>query len=192
MRTIRVDEPESDRPWLWLATGAVIGLTAGVLLSRRLEGRTLSARALVGRGRRLAGLAAAQFGPLMDAALAMKEAWDQRDAPEDEFEEEFEAATEPDLGPDAESDLEAELDDEELAEAEAAEDGIDARVLEAFANDPILSARAVEIEEDCPGSIVLHGRVRSAKEIRHALTLARGVPGVDRVRERLTIPKRPR
>lgn len=178
MRTIRVDEPESDRPWLWLAAGAAIGLTAGVLISRRMGGKRLSANALLGRGRRLAGLAMAQWGPLVDTALAMKEAWDDRHEPEEDV--------------DDEDPTEAELDEEELAEAEAAEDGIDERVLEAFANDPVLAARAVEIEEDRPGSIVLHGRVRSEREVRHAVTIARGVPGVDRVRQRLTIAQRPR
>lgn len=177
MRTIRVDEPESDHPWLWLAAGAAIGLTAGVLISRRMSGKKLSAEGLVGRGRRLAGLAVKQWGPLMDAALSLKEAWDDRDAPDDDVEDEA---------------LEAELEEEELEAAEAADDGVDARVLEAFSHDPILASRAVEIEEDEPGSIVLHGRVRNAKEAKHALTIARGVPGVERVRQRLTIPQRSR
>jgi hypothetical protein len=177
MRTIRVDEPESEHPWLWLAAGAAIGLTAGVLISRRMGGKRAGTASLAGRGRRLAGLAMKQWGPLLETAMSLKEAWDDRRAPEDEPEDDG---------------LEAELDEEELDEAEAAETGIDERVLEAFSHDPILAVRAVEIEEEEPGCIVLHGRVRSAKEAKHALTIARGVPGVERVRQRLTIPERSR
>ncbi len=52
--------------------------------------------------------------------------------------------------------------------------------------------RPVEIEERDPGVIVLHGAVRTAREVKHAVTIARGVPGVERVRTRLTVRERPR
>jgi osmotically-inducible protein OsmY len=63
-------------------------------------------------------------------------------------------------------------------------------VLEAFINDPILAERALEIEADDDGDVLLHGSVRNPREVAHAVTLARGVPGVTRVRQRLSVRAR--
>jgi osmotically-inducible protein OsmY len=173
MRPVRLEEPDSDHTWLWLAGGAALGLVAGLLIADRMKGRTRGIRGLVGRGRDLASTAMRTVGPLLETARSIKAAWDDPTEEEDE----------PTEAPEAEL-LEADEDD--------AEDGLDARVLEAFENDPILAGRAVEIDEPRPGVIVLRGRVRSAREIRLAVTLAHGVPGVSRVRERLTVRERPR
>ncbi len=173
MRVIRVDEGDPDHTWIWLTAGAALGVVAGVLIARRMKGRRASLESLLDRGRSLAQAAVRNAGPIMDAALSIKDAWDDRAGEDDEDESE---------------DLEEGAGDAPQAEdEEIADDGLDARVLEAFANDPVLSARAVEIEEGRAGAIVLHGRVRSAREVRHAVTIARGVPGVTRVRERLTV-----
>ena len=74
-------------------------------------------------------------------------------------------------------------DDEELA-------ALEARVLEAFRNDPILAARAIDISAVDDGLIELSGRVRSDDEVTHAATIARGVPGVQDVENRLYIRTR--
>lgn len=160
MRTIQIDEPESDHTWLWLTAGAALGLVAGVLLADRIKGRRGSLRSIVSRGRRFATTAIDTLGPLLESI---------RDRGED--------AEREDDGPD---------DDEDE------DGGIGERVLEAFIHDPVLAERLVEIDERRPGVIVLHGRVRSEREAKHAMTIARGVPGVERVRSRLTIRERSR
>lgn len=108
-------------------------------------------------------------------------------------------------------DLDEELDDEDLDESEedaeedwdeAADDEeldsiddplIGRRVLEAFENDPILAERNVEIDaDDDAGTVTLYGSVRTPKEVAHAVTLARGVPGVTKVRQQLEVVRRRR
>jgi hypothetical protein len=64
---------------------------------------------------------------------------------------------------------------------------VDARVLSAFENDPVLSARAIEIDEPEPGVIVLTGRIGSARDAAHAVTIARGTPGVTEVENLLRV-----
>jgi len=58
-------------------------------------------------------------------------------------------------------------------------------VLEAFRNDPILSTRAVDIGSLRTGVIELAGVVDTAQEAQHAVTIARGVPGVQTVVNRI-------
>lgn len=64
---------------------------------------------------------------------------------------------------------------------------LEERVLEAYYNDPILSERAVDIGAVDAGIIELTGWVNTQEEAEHAVTLARGVPGVETVINRLTI-----
>lgn len=64
---------------------------------------------------------------------------------------------------------------------------IEERVLEAFNNDPILAERAVDIGAVGRGIIELAGWVETDEEAEHAMTVARGVPGVARVVNRLMI-----
>jgi hypothetical protein len=54
-------------------------------------------------------------------------------------------------------------------------------------NDPILSERAVDIGEIGEGIIELAGWVETEEEAEHAVTLARGVVGVDTVVNRLNV-----
>ena len=61
------------------------------------------------------------------------------------------------------------------------------RVLEAFRNDPILSERAVDIGAIGRGIIELTGWVHAEDETQHAVTITRGVPGVDTVVNRLVV-----
>ena len=72
-------------------------------------------------------------------------------------------------------------DEDELDET------LEMRVLEAFRNDPILSERAVDIGAVGEETIELSGWVDTEEEAEHAVTLARGVPGVATVVNRLSI-----
>ncbi len=89
-------------------------------------------------------------------------------------------------------------DDADDAPTEDMDDGdddprdvLEARVLEAFVNDPVLSRRAVDISAvDDDGTVELTGMVRGAKEVPHAATIAGGVPGVRHVVNRLTVRRR--
>lgn len=64
---------------------------------------------------------------------------------------------------------------------------LEERVLEAFRNDPTLSERAVDIGALEDGIIELTGSVNSEEESRQATVIARGVPGVETVVNRLVI-----
>ena len=87
-----------------------------------------------------------------------------------------------------------EVEDEELEdyeedelESEDYDESLEERVLEAFRNDPILSERAVDIGSIGDGIIELAGWVESDDEAEHAVTIARGVPDVDTVVNRMSI-----
>ena len=78
--------------------------------------------------------------------------------------------------------------EDELADADE-EQGteLEERVLEAFSNDPMLSERAVDIGGIGDDIIELAGWVNSEEEAEYAVTLARGVPGVGTVLNRMTV-----
>jgi BON domain len=92
-------------------------------------------------------------------------------------------------------DEEDEYEEEELEDTYAADEyeddeedydiTLEERVLEAFRNDPILSTRAVDIGSLRTGVIELAGVVDTAQEAQHAVTIARGVPGVQSVVNRI-------
>jgi BON domain len=82
-----------------------------------------------------------------------------------------------------------EYEDDELEGGERDEE-LEDRVLEAFRNDPILSERAVDIGSLGPGIIELAGWVQTEEESQHAVTLARGVPDVATVVNRITVGQR--
>ncbi len=192
MRIIRVKERNSGHTWLWLAAGAAAGLAVGVIIAEKRSGRKLSLRGLVARGRGLAESVAENVGPLLETALALKESWSAAREPDDE---ELDEEEEEDDLDELEEDLDEDDEDDEDDEADdlPPEVGsLDARVLEAFSHDPILASRAVEIEDVGSGDIILHGRVRDPREIKHAVTMARGVPGVTRVREQLIVYRKRR
>ena len=86
----------------------------------------------------------------------------------------------------AEADDFDDIEDDEL-ESDAYDSGLEDRVLEAFRNDPILSERAIDIGSISDGVIELAGWVEDENESRHAVTIARGVPGVDTVVNRIAL-----
>lgn len=80
-----------------------------------------------------------------------------------------------------------EYDDEPLGEDADEGEVLEERVLEAFRNDPVLSERAIDIGAIGTGIIELTGWVHADDETHHAVTVTRGVPGVDTVVNRLTV-----
>ncbi|MBX3175286.1 MAG: BON domain-containing protein [Gemmatimonadaceae bacterium] len=244
MRVIEVEEERNGTAWLWwMVAGTALGVGAGILLSEKFSGRRTGARSLLRRARTMAKTAAAQWGPLVDLALELREAWaegreeaelelpaaaydDADEYDEDYEEEELEDDEDLDDDDDEDEDLddlddedsddedeEEDLDDEDFEDEEEDDDldddddldadadddadedeepvsEIGSRVLEAFVNDPVLVERDVEIEADENGAVLLHGAVRASKEIPHAVTIAKGVPGVTSVRQRLKVSRK--
>src|SRR4051812_36783964 len=78
-------------------------------------------------------------------------------------------------------------EEDEIESEEGYDESLEERVLEAFRNDPILSERAVDIGSIGDGIIELAGWVETEEEAEHAVTIARGVPDVDTVVNRITI-----
>jgi BON domain-containing protein len=87
-------------------------------------------------------------------------------------------------------DEEYEAEDDEIEEDGERDEELEDRVLEAFRNDPILCERAIDIGSLGPGIIELAGSVENEEEGQRAVTLARGVPGVDTVVNRIVIGAR--
>ena len=80
------------------------------------------------------------------------------------------------------------VDDEDGdAEIDDDDEALEERVLEAFRNDPILSERAIDIGAIGDGIIELTGWVHEPDEATHAVTITRGVPGVETVVNRLDV-----
>jgi hypothetical protein len=77
--------------------------------------------------------------------------------------------------------------DDELEDEGVPNEGLEERVLEAFRNDPILSERAIDIGGIGEETIELAGWVNTEQESEHAVVLARGVPGVATVVNRIAI-----
>lgn len=77
--------------------------------------------------------------------------------------------------------------DDELEDEGVPNEGLEERVLEAFRNDPILSERAIDIGGIGEETIELAGWVNTEDEADHAVVLARGVPGVATVVNRIAI-----
>lgn len=82
---------------------------------------------------------------------------------------------------------ELEDEEEEAEEAFGAEADIEERVLEAFEEDAVLGERAIEIGAIADGVIELSGLVESEAESRRAETVARRVPGVTSIVNRLSV-----
>jgi hypothetical protein len=80
-----------------------------------------------------------------------------------------------------------EYDDEPLGDDADEGEMLEERVLEAFRNDPVLSERAIDIGAIGTGIIELTGWVHAEDETHHAVTVTRGVPGVETVVNRLTV-----
>jgi hypothetical protein len=72
-------------------------------------------------------------------------------------------------------------------EMDNSDEALEERVLEAYRNDPILGERGIDIGAIGDGIIELTGWVNAEDEATHAVTVARGVPGVETVVNRLDV-----
>ncbi len=85
---------------------------------------------------------------------------------------------------DDDDDFDAEDDD--LGDLSPMEE-LEERVLEAYRNDPVLCERAIDIGALDTGIVELTGWVHEPDEATHAVTIARGTPGVETVVNRLAV-----
>lgn len=182
---------------LLLALGALTGLAVGVVLADRTGGID----ALFGARRRR------PQNDRPDGDAAMHDESDDADYGEDEHEAMFVSRGDHDAtgitdDEDDDDDADDEPDDdgarvneraapltlEMRAVADVPDDAtLEERVLEAFHNDPVLAERAIDIGAIGTGVIELTGWVQASWEIGHAVTLARGVPDVTTVVDRLAV-----
>ena len=160
---------------IWLVAGAAAGIVVGVALADR-------SRAARAAGHRLRGLLKTLGGLAGERAMSAKDEHIEREA----INVAVDDADDVDERDDAD-DLDEADDLDGIARPADNEPGLDARVLAAYEQDPILSRRAIEIDSPSAGTIVLTGRVPSARDIAHAVTIARGTPGVERVEHRLRV-----
>jgi len=151
--------------------GAIAGFAVGMYVAQRVGGFSGLTARFRGRGKDEGAEASSELPA------------DQYDEIEDEVEDEDEA----EIGA-ASSETAA---DEDFNGMDAVDDDqvplLEERVLEAFNNDPILAERAIDIGTMGNGIIELAGWVDSDDEAEHAMTIARGVPGVDTVLNRLLV-----
>ncbi|HEY5244969.1 MAG TPA: BON domain-containing protein, partial [Acidimicrobiales bacterium] len=114
---------------------------------------------------------------------------DDEDAGDDDADAEFDGddeAEDDDLAAaDADDDSDGKTDGED--EFASADPELEDRVLDAFVNDPVLAECPVDIGAIRQGTIELTGAVQTREEYEHATTLARGVPGVETVVNRLDV-----
>jgi hypothetical protein len=156
------DDESNVASALYVALGALAGFAAGVVVAQQyggFSGLTSKLRDRLGSVRN----GAQEQDDEEDAQLrAHAHDHEYDDDDDDYYEEENEGPLDP---------------TEELEE----------RVLEAFRNDPILSERAIDIGAIDEGIVELTGWVNADDEAQQAVVVARGVPGVDTVVNRLSV-----
>jgi hypothetical protein len=64
---------------------------------------------------------------------------------------------------------------------------VEDRVLDSIWGDPVLGRRAIEVQEQPPGTVIVSGVVRSENERRIAVAMAHQVKGVEAVVDQLTV-----
>ena len=171
------DDSTSGSTIATVLIGAVAGFAVGMFVAQRMGG--------------LSGIASRFKKRVHDATGPRQfdfvgDEYDEIDDEGDDESAERHAAT---VDPD-EDDFNG-MDEVEGMTVGAAEgDGVpllEERVLEAFNNDPILAERAIDIGSMGRGIIELAGWVDSDDEAEQAMTVARGVPGVETVVNRLMV-----
>ena len=159
------DEESNAASALYVALGALAGFAAGVVVAQQYGG--------------FSGLT----DKIRDRISGLRNGTAEV---EDEAEEQ--------LGAHAHDHEYDEEDDEDYDDGYGEDDGdldpaeeLEERVLEAFRNDPILSERAIDIGAIDDGIVELTGWVNADDESQQAVTVARGVPGVETVVNRLAV-----
>lgn len=154
----REEEDSGSHSAALLVVGAIAGLAAGVLIAEKFGGF----RGLTDRIKD-------RFGGVGEELLGEGDV--------DEFDEEDD------------DDFEDDVDDYSASYVAPIKgsDELEERVLEAYRNDPILSERAIDIGAIQEGIIELTGWVNAEDEAKQAVDVARGVPGVETVVNRLAV-----
>lgn len=183
--------------FMLVALGALTGLALGVVIADRVSGMGGLLKKVSNRRGKF------RSGELDHDVLAEATAADHADVDHDYAEDtEDQQHVVSGRGPytdnaDAFDDGDESYDDDSTASTLAMSDSgeravpdeieLEERVLEAFHNDPILAERAIDIGAIGTGVIELTGWVQASWEIGHAVTLARGVPDVTTVVDRLAV-----
>lgn len=153
------DEESSAASVLYVALGALAGFAAGVVVAQ-------------------------QYGGISGLTTKIKERIGRvGNGTEEDEHEGRSGGTAYDHADDDADDYDEEEDDETFGAA----DELEERVLEAFRNDPILSERAIDIGAIDDGIVELTGWVNADDESQQAVVVARGVPGVETVVNRLAV-----
>jgi len=124
-------------------------------------------------------LMAERFGGFKGLTDRIKDTFGGGEGDEEDFD--YEGLEEDEFDPDFDDEIDA-----PKASVNGAEE-LEDRVLEAFRNDPTLSERAIDIGAVEDAIIELTGWVNSEDESHQAVVIARGVPGVETVVNRLAI-----
>ncbi len=191
---------QSPNSLLLLAIGAAAGIVAGAVLVDRVGGldRVLSRarRSISGGG---------ESGSGTDEVIEPYGLHDSDGGWEDE--DDFDASYDDDDSIDDTYETDDELSPESMAHVHASSRvrggttsrggttagsapdvlTLEARVLEAFHNDPVLRERAIDIGAIAEGVIELTGWVHADSEVAHAVTIAGGVPDVHHVVDQLSV-----
>ena len=151
------DEESTAASALYVALGALAGFAAGVVVAQ-------------------------QYGGISGITAKIRDRIGTRNGAAEEDDDQLHAQAH-DHAYDDEDDVDDEDDDEPMDATEELEE----RVLEAFRNDPILSERAIDIGAIDDGLLELTGWVNADDESQQAVVVARGVPGVETVVNRLAV-----
>lgn len=157
------DEDSNVASALYVALGALAGFAAGVVVAQQyggISGITSKIKNRIGSIRNGTSEETDEDEAAHLGAHAHDHAYDDDD---EEYDDE---------GDDTPLDASEELEE---------------RVLEAFRNDPILSERAIDIGAIDEGIVELTGWVNADDEAQQAVVVARGVPGVETVVNRLSV-----
>ena len=151
------DEESTAASALYVALGALAGFAAGVVVAQ-------------------------QYGGISGITAKIRDRIGTRNGAAEDDDDQLHAQAH-DHAYDDEDDVDDEDDDEPMDATEELEE----RVLEAFRNDPILSERAIDIGAIDDGILELTGWVNADDESQQAVVVARGVPGVETVVNRLAV-----
>jgi len=156
------DEESNVASALYVALGALAGFAAGVVVAQQYGGISGITSKIKSRIGHIRNGTSEEIDEDEDSQLGAHAHDHQYDDDDEDYEDES---------------------DEPLDATEELEE----RVLEAFRNDPILSERAIDIGAIDEGIVELTGWVNADDEAQQAVVVARGVPGVDTVVNRLSV-----
>ncbi len=151
------DEESNSASALYVALGALAGFAAGVVVAQ-------------------------QYGGISGLTSKLRDRFSKLESHDEELQLDAHAHDHEYDGDD-DDEFEDDVDEGPLDATEELEE----RVLEAFRNDPILSERAIDIGAIDEGIVELTGWVNAEDESQSAVVVARGVPGVDTVVNRLAV-----